>query len=306
MVSEKWAEPTSQKCLKKLDRAYNDITIEDIKEGMLKFRKKYHNSLIIEVLIVKTINDKQQKLKDKSNEDLFLQAFGVGTLPFITRAQPYHLKITGRETFQLLTAMNKNDFIKKAYSKEIVLDDTISTIEKTCGHDLLSLEIYFGTPENTQAIPFDRNCESSGSTVNPMSVTWGDYDITVINFTAITTEGETFKYSLGEYSLITTSNVVGAKKTRTLADEIYLPRLFSLKSCDKNKFSILNNFQVTFQSVKMFGIKLLGTFSSKFYAAVGKKGFYVDKEGTANEIKKSKDDSGDDSGNDSGPGAGSK
>jgi wyosine [tRNA(Phe)-imidazoG37] synthetase (radical SAM superfamily) len=54
----------TQKCLKKLDRAYSDIKIEDIKEGMLDFRKKYKNSLIIEILFVKNINNKDKEIEE--------------------------------------------------------------------------------------------------------------------------------------------------------------------------------------------------------------------------------------------------
>jgi len=45
-------------CLKKLDRAYRDIDVENIKQGMLDFSKIYKKDLIIEILFVKTINDK--------------------------------------------------------------------------------------------------------------------------------------------------------------------------------------------------------------------------------------------------------
>jgi len=70
------------KCLKKLDRAYSDITIEDIKEGMLKFRKKYHNPLIIEILIVKTINDKIEEIEALNRFLLKLnpQRIDIGTI----------------------------------------------------------------------------------------------------------------------------------------------------------------------------------------------------------------------------------
>jgi len=70
------------KCLKKLDRAYSDITIEDIKEGMLKFRQKYNKSLIIEVLIVKTINDKIEEIEALNNFLLKLnsQRIDIGTI----------------------------------------------------------------------------------------------------------------------------------------------------------------------------------------------------------------------------------
>jgi wyosine [tRNA(Phe)-imidazoG37] synthetase (radical SAM superfamily) len=53
----------TQKCLKRVDRAYSDIKIEDIKKGMLDFRKKYNKPLIIEILFVKNINDKKEEIE---------------------------------------------------------------------------------------------------------------------------------------------------------------------------------------------------------------------------------------------------
>ncbi|MEA2028293.1 MAG: radical SAM protein, partial [Campylobacterota bacterium] len=48
----------TQKCLKKLDRADKGIDVEDIKSGMLAFKKEYQGELIIEILFVKGLNDK--------------------------------------------------------------------------------------------------------------------------------------------------------------------------------------------------------------------------------------------------------
>jgi len=48
----------TQECLKKLDRAHSGISIQKIKEGMLSFRARYKGVLIIEILFVKTFNDK--------------------------------------------------------------------------------------------------------------------------------------------------------------------------------------------------------------------------------------------------------
>ncbi len=53
----------SNKCLKKLDRSHKDISIEDIKNGMMSFRERYTKPLVIEVLFVKTINDKKIEIE---------------------------------------------------------------------------------------------------------------------------------------------------------------------------------------------------------------------------------------------------
>ena len=51
------------RCLKRLDRADKSVTIESIKEGMLLFRSKFSNALIIEILMVKGINDSLEEIE---------------------------------------------------------------------------------------------------------------------------------------------------------------------------------------------------------------------------------------------------
>lgn len=52
----------TQKCLKKLDRSHEGIDVENIKEGMLDFKSKYDGPLVIEILIVKTLNDSKEEI----------------------------------------------------------------------------------------------------------------------------------------------------------------------------------------------------------------------------------------------------
>lgn len=52
----------TQKCLKKLDRSHAGIDVEKIKEGMLSFKKQYKGPLVIEILIVKTLNDRTEEI----------------------------------------------------------------------------------------------------------------------------------------------------------------------------------------------------------------------------------------------------
>jgi len=54
---------------KKIDRPAKDIKIENIIKGMIEFRKVFDNELIIEILVVKGINDKEEEFK-KINEVL--------------------------------------------------------------------------------------------------------------------------------------------------------------------------------------------------------------------------------------------
>ncbi|HIP19008.1 MAG TPA: radical SAM protein [Sulfurovum sp.] len=52
----------TQKCLKKLDRSHSGIEVENIKAGMLDFKRKYQGPLVIEILIVKTLNDSEEEI----------------------------------------------------------------------------------------------------------------------------------------------------------------------------------------------------------------------------------------------------
>jgi len=53
----------TQKCLQKLDRSHSGIDVENIKAGMLAFKSKYNGPLIIEILIVKTLNDSKEEIE---------------------------------------------------------------------------------------------------------------------------------------------------------------------------------------------------------------------------------------------------
>ena len=59
----------TQKCLKKLDRSHSGIDVENIKAGMMAFKKRYQGPLVIEILIVKTLNDSEEEIS-KLNEFL--------------------------------------------------------------------------------------------------------------------------------------------------------------------------------------------------------------------------------------------
>jgi len=54
---------------KKIDRPHKDLSIENIINGMIEFRKIYSGELIVEILVVKGINDKEEEF-EKLNEVL--------------------------------------------------------------------------------------------------------------------------------------------------------------------------------------------------------------------------------------------
>ena len=53
----------TRRCLKRLDRSHEGIDVEQIKEGMLAFKEKFNNPLIIEILMVKGINDSKEEIE---------------------------------------------------------------------------------------------------------------------------------------------------------------------------------------------------------------------------------------------------
>ena len=53
----------SKKCFKKIDRPYSNIDLDEVVESMKNFSKKYRGSLVIEVLVVKGINDKDEEFE---------------------------------------------------------------------------------------------------------------------------------------------------------------------------------------------------------------------------------------------------
>ncbi len=81
----------TQKCLQKLDRSHKGIDVEKIKAGMLAFKSRYDGPLIIEILIVKTLNDSEEEIAKLNEYLLKLQPtrIDIGT---IDRPPAYDVK----------------------------------------------------------------------------------------------------------------------------------------------------------------------------------------------------------------------
>ena len=52
----------SESCFKKIDRAMESIMIADIIEGMKQFRTRYHDTLVVEILVIKGVNDTLEEM----------------------------------------------------------------------------------------------------------------------------------------------------------------------------------------------------------------------------------------------------
>ncbi len=82
----------TESCLKRLDRAEKSISIEDIKRGMLEFKKSFKNPLIIEILFVKGINNRDSEIEGLNRflEELNPTRVDIGTIdrPPAYRVEP--------------------------------------------------------------------------------------------------------------------------------------------------------------------------------------------------------------------------
>ena len=56
-------DSADEKIFKKLDRPHKQINLQDVINGMIEFRKKFKNSLILEVLVVKDLNDTKEEFE---------------------------------------------------------------------------------------------------------------------------------------------------------------------------------------------------------------------------------------------------
>ncbi len=127
----------TQKCLEKLDRSHSGIEIENIKTGILAFKSKYRGPLIIEILIVKTLNDSKEEI-DKLNEYLLTlkptridissvdrpPAYAVQALNYEELLSISHLFDSSLPLY--IASRKKADITASSYSDKEILD----TLEK--------------------------------------------------------------------------------------------------------------------------------------------------------------------------------
>jgi len=92
----------TEKCFKKIDRPLKSVHIEEIIEGLISFRKNFSHELILEILVVAGINDKEEEMRalakvlDRVNPD----RVDLGT---IDRPPAYDVKGVSTETLKDLS-----------------------------------------------------------------------------------------------------------------------------------------------------------------------------------------------------------
>ena len=123
----------TQICLRKLDRSHEGIDVEAIKKGMLDFKSRYHGALIIEILVVATLNDKPEEIAALNNYLLQLRPDRID-LGTIDRPPAFDVKPVSYETLLALShqfdpslplyiaSRKKAEMTPSPYSSEEILD----------------------------------------------------------------------------------------------------------------------------------------------------------------------------------------
>ncbi len=123
----------TQKCLKKLDRSHEGINVEHIKEGMLAFKEKYKGALIIEILVVATLNDRAEEIAALNDYLLKLRPDRID-LGTIDRPPAFDVKPVSYETLLAIShrfdpslplyiaSRKKADITPSSYSNKEILD----------------------------------------------------------------------------------------------------------------------------------------------------------------------------------------
>ncbi len=123
----------TQKCLKKLDRSHSGIDVENIKAGMLNFKSKYAEPLVIEILIVKTLNDSKEEIAKLNEYLLKLQPtrIDIGTIDrppaFDVKPVSYEELLHISHLFDAslpiyIASRKKADIEPSSYSQEQILE----------------------------------------------------------------------------------------------------------------------------------------------------------------------------------------
>ena len=122
------------RCFRRIDRPHPSVDLEAIKEGMLAFRREYAGALIIEILVVEGINDKEREMEALSEYLMQLrpERIDMGTIdrPPAYRVAPVsyarlrELSLRFDPSLSLHIASRKNlgAITPSAYSETEILD----------------------------------------------------------------------------------------------------------------------------------------------------------------------------------------
>ncbi len=129
-------DSADEKTFKKIDRPHKNIDLQEIINGIIEFRKIYKGELIIEILVVKGINDKEEEFK-KLND--VLAKINPDRVDISTIDRPPAYKVEGVSTDRLFELAeyikNQNIFIptreKINYKIEnLTKEELLNTLKK--------------------------------------------------------------------------------------------------------------------------------------------------------------------------------
>ena len=129
-------DSADEKTFKKIDRPHKNINLQEIIKGIIEFRKIYKGELIIEILVVKGINDKEEEFK-KLND--VLAKINPDRVDISTIDRPPAYKVEGVSTDRLFELAeyikNQNIFIptreKINYKIEnLTKEELLNTLKK--------------------------------------------------------------------------------------------------------------------------------------------------------------------------------
>ena len=117
------------RCLKRLDRSHEGIDVGVIKEGMLAFKAKFSNPLIIEILMVKGINDSEEEIEELNRYLLTLNPtrIDIGT---IDRPPAYKVEALSYEMLRNISLRFDSGLPIYIASRKKVLEKLSSYSEK--------------------------------------------------------------------------------------------------------------------------------------------------------------------------------
>ncbi|WP_417326325.1 radical SAM protein [Halarcobacter sp.] len=118
----------SEKCFKKLDRIHDGIDIEKIVDHMAKFSHETNNILVLEVLFVKTLNDKEEEIKALYDaiKKIKPHRVDIGT---IDRPPAYNVKPVSFETLENIANSFEGINVNIAYKNRPKLESSFSEEE---------------------------------------------------------------------------------------------------------------------------------------------------------------------------------
>ncbi len=111
----------SQKCFKKIDRPIKGLHVKEIIEGIKEFRKIYEKELVLEILVVKDINDKEEEFQALKEvlQEIKPDRIDIST---IDRPPAYDVKSVSierlKELASILTSLSISLAYKRDYSEE--------------------------------------------------------------------------------------------------------------------------------------------------------------------------------------------